>query len=628
MSAIALTRRRAAALLAGASLAACSPRERAHAPSHFQGLMADWMRAILTDDPEAATAAGLGAAQVGALIDDRLTDRSEAAVARRRTAALRRRVELRALDPGALTPAEAAAHAVVTHQFEVAAEAAGFDFGAFSALGGAQPYPLDQLAGAFIGLPDFLESRQSLPDLVAADAYLSRLAAFGTVVTAQAAHARAEAQRGIVPPAGVVTSALRTAESLAGTPAEAQNLYLGFARRIDALAAPPAEGVSANADQRRAIALKAQALALVRERAMPAFARTAETLRWLAAGAPAEPGVWRLPDGEAYYATLLKLETTTTLTPAEVHQIGLERVGELGAAMDQALRRMGLTIGTVGERMAAVTADPAHQYPNTDEGRALLLADVQARIARVQRDAPSWFGALPQAQLEVRRVPTAAEAGSSGGYYEAPSLDGTQPGIYYLNLRDTAELTRIDLPTQDYHEAIPGHHLQMALALEQQDQPVLRRLMTFNAYGEGWALYAEQLADEQGYYNADPIGRLGYLRWQMWRAARLVVDTGIHAQRWSREQAIAYLASVTGDVRAVIETEVDRYAALPGQACSYELGRREIARLRDEARQALGPAFTLRDFHDQVLLGGEAPLGLLAARIAGWTAEATQRRRT
>lgn len=617
-----MTRRSAAQLLLGTALVGCGPREQAQAPNHFQGRLSDWTRAILADDPERATASGMGDADLGAAIDNRLTDRSEAAVARRRTAALRRQVELRAVDVSQLSAAEKQTHAVVQHHFEAAARMAAFEFGAFSALGGAQPYALDQLGAAFITLPDLLESRQPLADLTQAEAYLARIAAFGATVSAQAAHARAEAQRGFVPPAGVVLSALRTAETLAATPPENQALFQGFARRIDALTQPAVEAAAATPDQRRAEALKAQALAAVSDRAMSGFARTAETLRWLAAAAPAEPGVWRLPEGEAYYAAVLQQETTTTLTPAEVHRIGLDRVAEVSNQLDAALRRMGMTTGTVGERMAAVTADPTHQYANTEEGKAQLLADVRGRIARIQEAAGAWFGALPKAALEVRRVPLAAEAGSSGGYYEAPSLDGTQPGVYYLNLRDTTEMTRIDLPTQDYHEAIPGHHLQVALAQEQTDRPVLQRLMTFNAFGEGWALYAEQLADEQGYYDADPIGRLGYWRWQLWRAARLVVDTGLHAERWSREQAIVYLAQTTGDLRGVIETEVDRYAASPGQACSYELGRRDIVGLRESARRALGPSFTLRDFHDQILLGGEAPLGLLAERINSWMASA------
>jgi uncharacterized protein (DUF885 family) len=235
--------------------------------------------------------------------------------------------------------------------------------------------------------------------------------------------------------------------------------------------------------------------------------------------------------------------------------------------------------------------------------------------------APQWFGRLPRARLEVRRVPPLLEAGQPGAYYEPASLEGDRPGIYYINLRNLGEMTKIDLPTQDYHEAVPGHHFQTALAQENPNVPLLRRLMTFNAYGEGWGLYAEQFADEQGFYDNDPIGRIGYLRWQLWRAARLVVDTGLHAQNWTRQRAIDYLIATTGDAPGVIATEVDRYVVWPGQACGYELGRREIARLRDEARNALGPDFDVRGFHDAVLLKGEAPLSVLADLVRDWIPE-------
>jgi uncharacterized protein (DUF885 family) len=235
--------------------------------------------------------------------------------------------------------------------------------------------------------------------------------------------------------------------------------------------------------------------------------------------------------------------------------------------------------------------------------------------------APQWFGQLPRARLEVRRVPEFAEAGSPGAYYNPPSLDGSQPGVYFINMRSLAEMTRIDLPTQDFHEAVPGHHFQIALAQELSDVPLLRQLISFNAYTEGWALYAEQLADEQGFHDGDPAGRIGYLRWQLWRAVRLVVDTGLHAKGWSRQQAIDYVSQATGDLPGVVVTEVDRYIVWPGQACGYELGRREIARLREDARNELGPDFDLRGFHDAVLLHGEVPLSVLDTLVGDWIPE-------
>jgi len=246
---------------------------------------------------------------------------------------------------------------------------------------------------------------------------------------------------------------------------------------------------------------------------------------------------------------------------------------------------------------------------------------VQARVNRVLERAPQWFGRLPQARLEVRRVPAFAEAGAPGAYYNPPSLDGSQPGVYFINMRSLAEMTRIDLPTQDFHEAVPGHHFQIALAQELTDTPLLRKLISFNAYTEGWGLYAEELADEQGFHEGDPAGRIGYLRWQLWRAVRLVVDTGLHAKNWTRQQAIDYVSQNTGDLPAVIATEVDRYIVWPGQACGYELGRREIARLREAARNELGPDFDLRGFHDAVLLHGEVPLSVLDQLVSNWIPE-------
>ncbi|MGE3142855.1 MAG: DUF885 family protein, partial [Hyphomonadaceae bacterium] len=336
--------------------------------------------------------------------------------------------------------------------------------------------------------------------------------------------------------------------------------------------------------------------------------------------AVSEAGVWRLPNGAAYYRAALKLATSTDLSPQQIHAIGRARVAALNQELDIALRRLGRTEGSVGERLAALTADPRYQYPPTDAGRAQLLADSRARIARVMLLAPRWFARLPQTRLEVRRAPPLSEGAGAGAYYQPAPLDGSSPAFYSINLRDMGEMTRIDLPTQDYHEAVPGHHLQIALARERTDAPMLRRILEFPAFTEGWAVYAEQLADEQDLYADDPIGRIGYLRWQLWRAARLVADTGLHAGRWTRAQAIAYLTQATGDAPGVIASEVDRYVVWPGQACAYELGRREIAALREEARTRLGPDFDLRGFHSAILNEGALPFSAVDAQARAWIA--------
>jgi uncharacterized protein (DUF885 family) len=288
--------------------------------------------------------------------------------------------------------------------------------------------------------------------------------------------------------------------------------------------------------------------------------------------------------------------------------------------MDMMLRSQGLTEGGVGQRMALITSDPRFSYPPTSEGRAAALADADTHIKAAEAKLGGWFHSAPKAKLEIRAAPAYAVGSFTGGYYEAPPLNGAQAGALVLNFDPRGGLNKIDLPTLVYHEAEPGHHLQAARALERADLPLLRRLITFNAFSEGWAVYAEQLADEMGLYDGDPYGRLGYLRWQMWRAARLVVDTGLHAQHWTRAQAIAYLEDVTGDAPAIIELEVDRYTIEPGQACGYELGRDEIVRLRDKARAALGARFDIRNFHDVVLNDGELPPAALEARVDAWLA--------
>ncbi|MBI1186855.1 MAG: DUF885 family protein [Alphaproteobacteria bacterium] len=608
---------RGAAFALAIALAACAPPQRDPPPNAFDGAVADWTREILADSPELATARAVPEGAAGRH-RDRLDDRAPEAEERRRTAAIRRDVELRAFRAGELTPEQQLTHAILRAQFANAAALAEFEFGTLDPLGGHAPYVLDQQASAFLTLPDFFDSRVTIADLGDADDYLARLRQVAPALDGETQRSRADADAGIVPPDFIIDRTVALLDRITSTPLQQQVYLTAFRRKLDAVAPPTATGSPPTAARRRAEALYGLAEAVVRDRIIPAHQRAAIWLRALRARAAHESGVWRLPGGDAYYRAALRAQTTTALSPEEIHRIGLARVAELTAEADSALRSLGMTEGTVGQRLAILTRDPQYQYPNTEEGRAQLIADIQTRIDAVMRRAPDWFDSLPRARLEVRRVPAVNEASSSGAYYEAPALDGSLPGVYYVNLRHMAEMTRIDLPTQDYHEAAPGHHFQIALAQEREGLPLLRRLMGFNAYAEGWGLYAEQLVDEHSLYADDPIGRIGYLRWQIWRAARLVVDTGIHAKRWSREEAIDYLVATTGDTPGVAVSEVERYVAWPGQACGYELGRREIVRLREQARRGLGARFDLASFHDVVLLGGEVPLTVLADEVGSW----------
>lgn len=610
----------AAGLGAGTMVAACGP-QTPRPMSAFDGRLSDWTREILNDSPELASQAGIAENVAGGPYASRLDNRSALALEARRSAALRRYAELRGLDTSRLSPADTLTYTVLRDQFASAAQGAAFEYGDFSPLGGASPYVLNQLDSAFLELPSFLDERHSVNSPADAEAYLARLRATAEAIDAETARAGADSERGVRAPLFIIDATLEALSAAVIAAPILQPYVINFRRKLDALATAETDAAKRAALEQRNLGFVARAELIVRDHILPAHQRAATFLRADRVRANDEAGVSRLPDGATFYAAALRIETTTSLSPDQIHSIGLNRVTALNRQLDIALRRVGLTEGPVGQRLTQLTADRRYRYAETDEGRAQLLADVEARVARVLARAPEWFGRLPRARLEVRRVPAFAESGQPGAYYSPPSIEGDQPGVYYVNLRDLSEMTRIDLPTQDFHEAVPGHHFQVALALEQTDAPLLRKLITFNAYGEGWALYAEELADELGFHEDDPIGRIGFLRWQLWRAGRLVVDTGLHAKAWSRQQAIDYLTLTTGDAPGVIATEVDRYVVWPGQACGYELGRREFMRLREQARNELGPDFDLRGFHDAVLLNGETPLGVLESLVRAWIPE-------
>jgi uncharacterized protein (DUF885 family) len=328
--------------------------------------------------------------------------------------------------------------------------------------------------------------------------------------------------------------------------------------------------------------------------------------------------VWKLPDGPAYYRHCVRAATTTNLSGGEIHELGLSLTAQLSGEADAILKARGLTRGTVAQRIAALRRQPAQLYPDSEAGRAALLGDLQRTVEAMRARLPQWFGQTPKANLTIRRMPLAIEAGSSGATYQPPSLDGSRPGVFSINLRHMAEWPRFDLTTLVCHEGVPGHHLQNALTVETQGLPLIRRMPVFSGYSEGWALYSEQLADEMGAYQDDPLGRLGYLASMMFRAARLVVDSGLHHKRWSRERAIAYMSETLGEADTSTRREVERYCVQPGQACSYMIGWRRWTQGRERARAALGERFDIRAFHDAALLNGEMPLDVLAHAIDNW----------
>jgi uncharacterized protein (DUF885 family) len=357
---------------------------------------------------------------------------------------------------------------------------------------------------------------------------------------------------------------------------------------------------------------RARASAIIAKDVYPALDRQIAAVEQLRRTTLAGDGAWRIPNGEAIYADALEQATTTRFTPDEVHKLGLAQVAEISAQLDVLLKAAGFTQGTVGERLAALNKDPAQLYPNTDEGRAALIAGLNAGVKDMMGRLPRDFATLPAQPLEIRRVPPEIQDGAPNGYYRRASLDGSRPAIYFINLKSTGDWPKYSLPALTYHEGVPGHHLQISLAQTSGDLPMIRKISFYSAYGEGWALYAEQLADELGGYNG--IERAGYLQSYLFRAARLVVDTGLNSLRWSREKAIDYMVATTGFARPRAQREIERYCASIGQACSYKIGHIAWTRARAKAQAILGPKFDLKQFHE-VLKEGAMPLTILERRI-------------
>lgn len=459
-----------------------------------------------------------------------------------------------------------------------------------------RPYPITQQGGAYFSTPDFLNTSHTIENAADAEAYLSRLQQFATVLDNDTAEQRAQAARGFLAPGWAIDLALGQMRKLRDVAADQSSMVQSVARRA------AAKNIAGDW-QRRATAIVASAVYPALDRQMAAMQQLRPTTR------PGD-GASRLPDGEAIYAEALREATTTNFTPAEVHQMGLSQVAEISSALDTILKSQGYAQGSVGERLAALNRNPAQLYPDTDAGRAELLASLNGIVKDMYTRLPRAFDTLPNQPLEIRRVPPEIQDGASNGYYRRAALDGSRPAIYFINLKDLGDWPKYTLPTLCYHEGVPGHHLQISISQQSTDIPTIRKLGFFSAYSEGWALYAEQLANELGVYDHDPLGRAGFLQSFLFRAARLVVDTGIHTKRWSREQATDYMVKTTGFARPRSQREVERYCTMIGQACSYKVGHKAWTDAREEAKRKLGPKFDLKRFHE-VLREGAMPLSIL-----------------
>jgi len=558
---------------------------------------------MVDSSPQAATSLGLDKGERAAL-KSKLNDNSLAGIAKDHERTRQAKALLDGFDAATLTDKDKLNLACIRYSVErqlVAKEK--YDL---SSIG--TPYRIYQQGGAYFDIPDFLNSSHAIADKADCDAYLARLEAFATSLDNDSDVQRAYAGRGYLAPAWSL------------------DLTLGQMRALREQA--PAESSMAKSLADRAAKANiagdwtAQAAAIIEGKIYPALDRQMALITELKPGTAEGDGLWRVPRGDELYQDAITQWTTTTMTPDEIHRMGLTQVAEISAELDTILKANSLTTGTVGERLTALNSRPDQLYADSAEGRAALLAGLNEDYHAIHALLPRAFNAPSQAPLEIRAVPVEIQDGASNGYYHRAALDGSRPAIYFINLKDVRDWPKYGLRSLTYHEGVPGHHLQISTMQESGALPILRRVGGYSAYSEGWALYAEGLADELGAYPT-PLDRAGYLQSFLFRAARLVVDTGLHAKKWSREQATQYMVETTGFAQPRSQREIERYCTMPGQACSYKVGHAAWTRARTKAQAELGDKFDIKTFHE-VLKDGAMPLTILEQRIAERT-EAAKR---
>ncbi|MEG3148124.1 DUF885 family protein [Sphingomonas sp. RT2P30] len=573
-----------------------------------QALLAGIAEEMLTDYPETALYLGIDKGARAAL-RGRFANRTHGADLDRAARATRRLAQLRRVDRRAL-PADLALD-VDTAEAAYTLAVDGWramPVGTVATLDTNNsfrntPYTVSQLAGAYSDLPDLLENKHDVADASDADAYLARIESYAAAVDGETGRTIADGAKGAILPDFLIDITAGQLKGMAAQPIAEWSIVESFAAKCAKAGLPPHHAE--------------QAATLSREKVLPALERQIAAFDKLRPRAIETPGVWARPGGDGWYSWLVKAGTTTNETPEALHQLGLAQHRAINAEIDTLLKAQGLTTGSVGERLTALSKRPDLLFADTDAGRAELLAYLNGRIADIRTRLPRAFGTLVKGNLVIKRVPPAIQNGAPNGYAGPGSIDGSQPGIYYINLKSTKTWPRYSLPTLCYHEGIPGHIWQGEYSYR---LPLIRSLLAFNAYSEGWALYAEQLGDELGAYDGDPLGRIGYLQSMNFRACRLVVDTGLHAKRWSFAQALAWFQEATGMPVNQLTAELQRYAAMPGQACGYKMGHNEINRLRAVAKAKLGTGFDLKGFNDLIVKTGNVPLTLLNGVVARYVA--------
>lgn len=596
-----------ATLGAGAAGLALAPHasamEAGAAPTDAENLLTSVADNLLALSPEGATSLGIDTGDRAAM-RGKLGDRSAAgqkAVADTLKADLAR---VRAFDAKDLDHKTRTSLAVVESAYGVALDGFAQPYGDV-AVGGWRntPYVVIQNVGAYLDIPKFLDSDHPVKSAADAEAYLSRLNAYPGVLDGETDRLKAAGGQGLIAPVFLIDKAVKQMEASLADARAGGGLVESLATRTGAAKIPGDWGARAEKITKAAV--------------VPALERQLAEMKAQRPKATMDAGMWARPGGDEFYAWALRASTTTRMTPDEVHAMGRDQLADLHGRMDPILKKLGYTQGSVGDRMNALAKDPKYKFPDNDAGRAEIVAYIQTWLGKIRAQLPRAFRTLVKGNVEVKRLPLAEEPGAPAAYGGAGSIDGSTPGRMWLNLRTTELHSKYSLPDLAMHEAIPGHVWQGEYA---NQMPLIRTMLAFNAYSEGWALYAEQLADELGLYDDFEVGRLGYLQSLAFRACRLVVDTGIHAKRWTREQGVDFFVKQNGSNPLEVSSEVDRYCSWVGQACGYKVGHSEIVRQRGLAQAALGAKYDLRDFDNVVVEGGNVPLDVLAQNVAAYVA--------
>ena len=468
-------------------------------------------------------------------------------------------------------------------------------------------YPVNQLFGVQNQYPSFMANTHRLFNERDCEYYVMRLDALPVKFDQTLESLRKREQEQIIPPRFVVEEVLKEMTEFVAKPPAENILAKSFKER--------AAKIQKLTDQQRADFQK-RVEASITTNVYPAYQKLIAYFNELLPKTTTDDGVWKLPNGDAFYAYVLHSNTTTDMPPNDVHELGLREVTRIEGEMRPILDANGFAGQPIGASLDKLSKDPRFVYPNDDKGRADALAEYKRLIDNAVTESKArLFYIAPKAQIEIRRVEPFKEATAPGAYYQGGAMDGSRPGIFYANLRDMNEVPKWSMPTLSYHEGVPGHHWQISIAQELKGVPQFRKVLPFTAYAEGWALYCEWLAKQAGWYDKDQLGDLGRLQQEQLRAVRLVVDTGIHAKHWTREQAIAYMRDKTGMGEKEVKAEIERYIVNPGQACAYKVGMLKIQELRARAQQELGDKFDQREFHDTVLKNGSLPLEILEEQI-------------